>query len=132
MKTKLTALLFSAALLSSSAPSFASQALGWWGGTWTCTIDGRPAQMKWTVVDVGGGSCDGDTCTSTSEVAWRGKFSDNGSNWVPLTNARYGNRGGLYFIHADGNKWYLPKPVNNRSNGWTTWQGNRYPLSCWK
>ena len=131
MKPKLTAIFISAALLASTVPSLASTASGWWGGNWRCTIDGRPARMNWKIVNAGNTSCDGDACTQTSEVAWRGSFSDNGSRWVPLTRPRLGNLGGMYFNHADGNKWYLPKPSNNRSNGWTTWNGNRYPLSCW-
>ena len=121
-----------AAITASAAPAFGGQAVGWWGGNWNCTIDGRPARMNWKVVDAGETSCDGDTCTSTSAVAWRGSFSDNGSGWVPLTNPRRGNKGGVFFFHADGNKWYLPQPASNKSNGWTTWQGNRYPLSCWR
>jgi Family of unknown function (DUF6006) len=121
-----------AAMTSSAVPALAGQAVGWWGGNWTCTIDGRPARMNWRVVDAGETSCDGDTCSTTSAVAWKGSFSDNGSGWVPLTNPRRGDRGGLYFFHADGNKWYLPVPANNKSTGWTTWQGNRYPLSCWR
>ncbi len=132
MKPKLTAILISAALLASTVPSLASTVSGWWGGNWRCTIDGRPARMNWKIVNAGDTSCNGSTCTSTSAVAWRGSFSDNGSRWVPLTRPREGNLGGMYFNHADGNKWYLRTPVNNRSNGWTTWNGNRYPLSCWR
>src|SRR5687768_7668134 len=39
------------AVASVSAPALASTVAGWWGGTWTCSIDGRPAQMKWITVD---------------------------------------------------------------------------------
>jgi Family of unknown function (DUF6006) len=133
MKRNLSALIIGATLFATTLTAHASTvAPGWWSGSWQCTIDGRPARMKWSVVDVGGTSCDGEVCTSTSEVAWRGRFSDNGSQWVSLTNARPGRSGGLYFNHADGNKWYLPRPTANRTKGWTTWQGNRYPLSCWR
>jgi len=118
--------------LAMSGPVLASQVVGWWGGNWTCNIDGRPARMRWMTVDDSQTSCDGDTCTSTSGVRWRGSFSDNGSRWVPLTNPRRGDKGGLYFNHADGNGWYLAKPVGNRATGWTTWNGRRYPLSCWQ
>ena len=110
----------------------ASMAGGWWGGKWKCTIDGRPARMNWAVVDAGESSCDGETCTTTSAVRWAGKFSDNGSQWVKLTNARPGNLGGLYFQHADGNRWYLAKPAGGKAQGWTTWQNRRYPLACWQ
>lgn len=114
-------------------PSYASQAVGWWGGNWTCNIDGRPARMKWTVVDDSQTTANDDgTATTTSGVRWKGSFSDNGSNWVPLTNPRLGTKGGMYFNHADGNRWYLSKPSSNKSTGWTTWDDQRYPLSCWK
>jgi hypothetical protein len=115
-----------------AAPAGAGQVSGWWGGNWTCTIDGRPARMKWFPVDDSDSSCDGDTCSTTSGVRWQGRFSDNGSAWVDLSNPTTGTRGGLYFNHADGNRWYLPKPSANRSTGWTTWNGRRYPLSCWR
>jgi len=115
-----------------SSSATASQAVGWWGGNWTCNIDGRPARMQWKVVDDSQTTCNGDTCSTTSGVRWVGSFSDNGSRWVPLTNPREGNRGGLYFRHADGNQWYLSKPTGSRTTGWTTWNGQRYPLSCWK
>lgn len=112
--------------------AYAGQVSGWWGGSWTCDIDGRPARMNWSVVDNSQTTCQGDTCTSTSGVRWKGNFSDNGSRWVPLSNARQGNTGGLFFRHADGNQWYLPKPQGNRTTGWTTWNGQRYRLSCWR
>ncbi|WEF35126.1 DUF6006 family protein [Pseudoduganella chitinolytica] len=108
----------------------APPAAGWWGGSWTCTIDGRPARMAWTMVNVAEGDCEGSVCTQVAGAEWRGKFSDNGSRWVPLTNPRRGSRGGLYFNHADGNRWFLPRPIDSRTKGWTTWQGQRYPLSC--
>lgn len=113
-------------------PAEAGMASGWWGGTWSCNIDGRPAKMKWTAVDDSQGSCDGDACTSTSGVRWKGSFSDNGSRWVPLGNARPGERSGLFFRHADGNQWYLAKPAGSKSTGYTTWNGQRYRLSCWR
>lgn len=133
MKRPLTAIVGGLALcLAISGPSLASMVSGWWGGTWSCNIDGRPAKMKWVVVDDGQTSCDGDVCTTTSGARWKGSFSDNGSRWVPLTNPRQGERGGLYFNHADGNRWYLRKPEGNKTAGWTTWNGQRYPLSCWR
>jgi hypothetical protein len=127
----IVAALMYAALL---AEANASGVAGWWGGTWTCKIDGRPAQMKWVPVSVVEGDCEGDTCSQSSSAAWKGSFFD-GSQWVALNNPRPGSKGGLYFNHADGNKWYLPEPkqtrVGMRSEGWTTWQGNRYKLICW-
>ncbi|WP_073220107.1 DUF6006 family protein [Massilia sp. CF038] len=115
-----------------NVPATASTVSGWWGGTWSCTIDGRPAKMKWAPASTDEGSCDGETCSSASGATWKGSFSDNGSAWVPLTNARPGTKGGLYFNHADGNRWYLPPPTRGRSTGWTTWQNKRYKLACWK
>jgi hypothetical protein len=112
--------------------AIAGQVAGWWGGNWACNIDGRPARMKWIAVDDSQTSCDGNICTTSTGARWKGSFSDNGSRWVPLTDARRGNQGGLYFRHADGNQWYLPQPVNNRTKGWTTWNGQRYALSCWR
>ena len=119
-----------AVCLAVSAPAVASTLAGWWGGTWACSIDGRPAQMKWVAVSDSQQTCSNGTCTQTSGVRWKGSFSDNGSRWVPLTDPRTGQQGGLFFRHADGNQWYLPKPVGNRTSGWTTWNGKRYPLSC--
>lgn len=115
-------------------PVEASMAVGgWWSGNWTCKIDGRPARMKWYIADNSEQSCDGDgICSSTSAVTWRGRFSDNGSQWVSLTNLTVGKKGGIFFRHADGNQWYLGKPVNRSTGGWTTWNGTRFPLSCSK
>lgn len=108
----------------------ASQVSGWWGGSWRCTIDGRPARMRWTVVDDSRTTCSGNVCSTSSGVRWKGSFSDNGSRWVPLTHARHSAQGGLLFRHADGNQWFLARPQNNTTNGWTTWNGRRYALSC--
>jgi Family of unknown function (DUF6006) len=118
--------------LAVSGVATAGQVSGWWGGKWNCTIDGRPARMNWVAVDDRQTTCDGDVCTTSSGARWQGSFSDNGSRWVPLTNPLRGNQGGLYFRHADGNQWYLPQPSGNRTTGWTTWNGQRYPLVCWR
>ena len=111
-------------------PAQAGMVSGWWGGNWNCTIDGRPARMSWSAVDDTRTQCSGGACTSTSGARWMGKFSDNGSRWVALTDARAGNLGGLHFRHADGNPWFLAAPDSGRTKGWTTWNGKRYPLSC--
>jgi len=134
MKRPLLAVSCGLALcLAAAEPSVAGMVSGWWGGTWSCNIDGRPARMKWIPVDDSQTVCDDDgICTTTSGARWKGSFSDNGSPWVALTNPRQGDRGGLYFNHADGNRWYLPKPTGNRTAGWTTWNGQRYPLTCWQ
>jgi hypothetical protein len=98
----------------------------WLGGRWNCNIDGRSARMEWRVVE--DSDC-GPGCHS-SAVRWDGRFSDNGAAWVPLTNLQAVRSGGFFFRHADGNRWYLAAPVNNRTVGYTTWNGNRYRLSC--
>lgn len=132
MRHALCAGLIGLALTAASiSPAGAGSVTGWWGGTWSCNIDGRSAKMKWVPVDDSQTSCNGDTCTTSSGARWKGSFSDNGSRWVPLTNPRPGDRGGVYFNHADGNRWYLPKPSGRQTVGWTTWNGQRYRLACW-
>lgn len=125
-----------ALIVFAALPAVGGQAVGWWGGDWQCNIDGRAALMRWTTVNIDDGECwdeDGATiCSSSSSVGWRGRFSDNGSPWVPLTDPRLGSRGGMYFNHADGNRWYLAEPEGGTAYGWTTWNGQRYPLSCWR
>jgi hypothetical protein len=132
MMSRLTGLLCGIALCTSvSTPSQASLTKkGWWDGDWTCSIDGRPARMRWRVVDATTTSCDGEICSTVAGSRYKGRFSDNGSPWVSLTHAKHGNNGGLYFKHADGNQWYLPQPTAGRTIGWTTWNGSRYKLSC--
>lgn len=118
--------------LSLSGLAQASTVSGWWGGQWTCEIDGRPARMRWKPVDDTQTECDGDVCSQTSGATWAGEFSDNGSAWVRLTFENRGSRGGIFFRHADGNRWFLAQPQNGRSTGWTTWNGQRYRLACWR
>ena len=123
-----SSLLLGLACLSSVA-SASQVPARWYYGQWQCTIDGRPARMVWRVVDDPRTACSGGVCTSTSGVAIRGSFSDNGSRWVPLTNpVLRGSR--LTFRHADGNYWYLDQIDANRANGETTWAGRRFPLRC--
>ena len=104
--------------LASPSPASADQLIGWWGGDWTCTIDGRPARMRWIPAE------------GSSGLHWRGRFSDNGSRWVDLTNAHLTQNRGFTFRHADGNQWFLPEPTGNRTSGHTTWNGQRFPLVC--
>jgi hypothetical protein len=131
----LRALLVALAGFGISAPASASFLVGHWlDGVWQCTIDGRPARMRWQVVDDPQASCSGDWCTSAALVRRKGSFSDNGSRWVPLLNLRDGQeRRGAFFDHADGNRWYLRKPNSSgRAVGHTVWQGTQYPLICWR
>lgn len=133
-KQRLVALaigLFSITSCFSTAPVSAGMLVGeWWDGSWRCKIDGRPARMVWTVVDDPQSTSNGGIGTTTSNVKRIGRFSDNGSPWVSLSDARKDNKGGLFFRHADGNQWYLPNPQGGKTSGWTTWQGKRYSLVC--
>jgi hypothetical protein len=104
----------------------------WYFGRWNCSIDGRPSQMQWRVVDDPQTSCSGDVCSTTSGVKVVGRFSDNGSAWVPLEK-RYlrGNDFGIRYLGREPDNWFLRYNSSNRQAiGYTTWRGNRYPLQC--
>lgn len=113
-----------------------TQADEWWNGDWNCDIGGHPARMKWSVVEdaQAPGSAGGGGATA---ARWEGSlYSDSAAQPVALTEPSMGKKGGLYFRHADGHKWYLQKPVDNKATGWTraTAQRNapRYPIACWR
>jgi Family of unknown function (DUF6006) len=104
----------------------------WYFGKWDCSIDGRPAKMQWLIVDDSQTSCSGDVCSSSSGVKVVGRFSDNGSAWIPLSK-RYlqGNDFGIRYLGKEQDNWLLRyNPQAKVANGWTTWRGNRYPLQC--
>ena len=104
----------------------------WYFGKWNCSIDGRPAKMQWLVVDDPQTTCDGNVCSSSSGVKVIGRFSDNGSAWVPLSK-RYlrGNDFGIRYLGTEQDNWLLRyNPKSKSADGWTTWRGNRYPLQC--
>lgn len=113
--------------------ALASQAVSqWYFGKWNCTIDGRPAKMQWLVIDDPQTSCSGGVCSSSSGVKVIGRFSDNGSAWVPLSK-RYlqGNEFGIRYLGQEQDNWMLRyTPKSKIASGWTTWRGNRYPLQC--
>lgn len=105
----------------------------WFFGRWDCRIDGRPAQMQWLVVNDPQTRCDGDICSTTSGVKLVGRFSDNGSAWVPLAK-QWSNRTdlGIRYLGREPDNWFLRYSDRTRvATGWTTWRGSRYPLSCW-
>lgn len=106
----------------------------WFHGNWNCTIDGRPARMQWYLVDDPQTRCNGNVCSTTSGVRLVGRFSDNGSAWVPL--ARRWSRGselGIRYLGREQDNWFLSYNSRSRiASGWTTWRGTRYPLSCQK
>jgi len=134
------ALIFSAALCvligALPEPAHASQVVGqWYHGNWSCRSDGRPARMRWVVRDDPGPSnCRYDArlreqvCSRTSGVTTVGEFWDRNGPWRRLTIQTRGQNS-LHFRHADGNPWFLQRS-GSRANGWTTWNGNRYPLQC--
>jgi hypothetical protein len=104
----------------------------WYFGRWDCTIDGRPSRMQWRVIDDPQTNCNGDVCSSTSGVKVVGRFSDNGSAWVPLEK-RYlrGNDLGIRYLGREQDNWFLRYNSRTRqATGYTTWRNNRYPLLC--
>lgn len=114
---------------SAEASTVASQ---WYFGSWACRIDGRPAKMRWRVVDDPQTTCAGGICTSTSGVKVVGHFSDNGGPWVPLKATASGSTTlSIRYLGAQQDNWFLRYSPNTRSaSGWTTWQRRRFPLSC--
>ena len=106
----------------------------WFFGLWDCNIDGRPAQMQWRVVDDSQTTCSGGVCSSTSGVRIAGRFSDNGSAWVPLEK-RFSSKKrqdlGIRYLGGEQDNWYLKyNSLTKVADGWTTWRGNHYPLQC--
>jgi Family of unknown function (DUF6006) len=121
-------------ILPGAGGASASQAATqWYFGNWNnCLIDGRPAKMQWKVVDDPQTSCDGNICSSSSGVKVVGRFSDNGSDWVPLS-VRYNqkNEVGIRYLGKEKDNWVLRyNPQTKDAKGYTTWRGKKYPLSC--
>lgn len=110
----------------------------WIKGDMNCKIDGRPAKMTWKIENRYETSCDssGRYCTQSEYAVSVGSFSDNGGQWVPLASRGTRNGGNTFLIHYQGaepDDWELTfAPSTEVAAGWTTWRGNRYPLSCWK
>jgi Family of unknown function (DUF6006) len=128
------ALLPASVLLTVGTAYGGQVAAEWYFGRWNCQIDGRPAQMQWKVVDDSQTHCSGGVCSSTSGVKVVGWFSDNGGPWVSLSK-RYtqGNDFGIRYRGGEPDNWFLRyNPQTKSATGWTTWRGNRYPLSCQK
>jgi Family of unknown function (DUF6006) len=88
--------------------------------------------MQWKVVDDSQTSCQGNVCSQTSGVKVVGRFSDNGGAWVPLkVNYSQGNDVGIRYQGGEPDNWFLRySPQRKTASGYTTWRGNRYPLSC--
>ncbi len=126
------AALFAAAM-AGSAPAPASQvAGGWYMGDWRCTLDGRATRIVWDVASVEHGSSHHGAShgTSVSGAERRGRFWDRGT-WVDLSFGRATSTT-VHFQHPDGNNWYMRRISATQANGYSTWQGRRYPLSCTK
>jgi hypothetical protein len=106
--------------------------LEWYFGNWDCNIDGRPAQMQWYVVDDPQTICSGNICSTTSGVRTVGRFSDNGSPWVPLERQwSTSSQLGIRYLGNEQDNWYLSYNSGTQvADGWTTWRGNQYPLQC--
>lgn len=105
----------------------------WYFGNWqNCRIDGRPARMQWRVVDDPQTRCSDGVCSTTSGVKVVGQFSDNRSRWVPLgIRSDRGNTLGIRYLGAEPDNWMLRyNPSTQAAQGYTTWRGQRYPLSC--
>jgi hypothetical protein len=125
------ALLAALAAAPAAASMIAPSGGGWYMGSWTCRIDGRPARMVWRVVDDTQTSCRGDNCTTTQGAKLVGSFSDSGSRWVELRQTSASPQE-LKFLYAGTDRWFLRNEGSGRAKGYTTWQGNRYPLECRK
>ncbi|WP_020394015.1 DUF6006 family protein [Thiolinea disciformis] len=134
---KITAYISAALCFCTLHPVYASQASplpSWISGDSNCTIDGRPARMHWAIQDDPQTECDGDSCSTTSGVRTVGRFSDNGGPWVELARISMSNNTmNIRYLGAEPNNWQLTYNSSTQvANGWTTWRGQRYPLSCWK
>jgi Family of unknown function (DUF6006) len=130
---KISLALFALTCLVPSDASASFVQTKWYFGNWNnCLIDGRPAKMQWKVVDDPQTSCDGNVCSSSSGVKVVGRFSDNGGAWVPLkVQSSSGNDLKIRYQGAEPDNWFLRySPTKKSASGWTTWRGNRYPLSC--
>ncbi len=132
-----TRLCFALLTLTSLSPlseiaSASQTASKWYFGSWSCTIDGRPARMRWRVVDDPQTTCAGGICTSTSGVKVVGHFSDNGGPWTPLRATSSGPATlNMQYLGAEQAPWFLRyNAAQRQAQGWTTWRGHRYPLSC--
>ena len=108
----------------------------WYIGEMNCEIDKRPAKMKWEQVSewVDAGSS-GDIVRGYETTTLSGSFSDNGGTWNKLQKQPSSNSLILKirYLGTEPNNWQLTYDTNKKlAEGWTTWRGQRYPLSCWK
>ena len=130
-RTLAGAALAAMALLSSHT-AFASQGVSQvYHGNWNCNLHGRSAKMAWKIVDDTRTECSGGRCSVSHGVKEVGSFKDGSGPWVSLTALGTSTQS-ITFRHADGNKWYLARTSARQLNGHSTWQGNQYPLSCWR
>ena len=117
-----------------STPANALTAANVNDGRWFCTLDGRPTafdfkrETRSVYTDNGDGTT---TVAAGGRVVDTGWFWDRG-NWVRLHDIRWTRDGDVWFKHPDGNQWHMStvgRPGQGL-NGYSTWNGKRYPLSC--
>lgn len=102
--------------LAKGAPVRLTIAYPWFVGTWTGTIDGRPATLRWRIV------VEGDVRRMV------GDFSDGSTGrYVPMTYEAH-NAQQLFLQHPDGNHWFLARTGEGQARGHTTWGGRQFPL----
>ena len=109
--------------------TMASSSAEWYLGDWNCSIDGRPAKMRWKAESVNR-SC-GDNCTEAGSVT-KGKFSDNGQPPVSLEAVGKGSSFVSFRYGQDKeNLWQLRYDNSTGvASGDTIWEGKAYPLQC--
>jgi hypothetical protein len=107
----------------------------WIKGDTNCSIDKRPARMYWEIVNTSERYCDTpSSCTVSEGAAARGRFSDNGGAWVALERSSSTSTSmNIRYLGAEPANWFLAFNASTQvAEGWTTWHGKRYELSCWK
>jgi Family of unknown function (DUF6006) len=104
----------------------------WFLGNWDCNINGRPGRMQWKVVSTSDGSCNGNSCTTSSGVNLKGWISNNGQKWAPLGMDRSSEQEA--FFHYKGHEQEISILRYDKStrvvDGRILWNGNLYPLQC--
>lgn len=91
----------------------------WFVGTWTGTIDGRPATLTWQ--DNG----------EKKKPRFTGNYTFTGSGGAqPLTLAA--SKGATIDFKAGTHPWQLTKVSDRQASGWASFDGERYPIALRK
>lgn len=91
----------------------------WFVGTWTGTIDGRPATLTWK--DAG----------EKKKPRFTGSYTFTGSGGAqPLTFAA--SKGATIDFKAGTNPWQLTRVNGQQVTGWASFDGERYPIALRK